>query len=509
MTTEVAMKCEIEKVRLLEDRAFVTRTLRGQYPPGQHRISVPNLTPVLVDKSLSVRVAAGVVEIHDSRVNRRPVVKSQQNSAKVQELRRRIEELDGEWTSLQERLSAVDQTIEMKQSLFATWLRECSEDVVWGRGESETRPAKADSLKQSIRGSVLNRQEIAKELQELSLLRDDLSEQLANLTTPTDGLRAALEIDARVSGEAEIVLEIEYCVPAACWRPYHTARWQGDKLHFSAQACVWQNTGEDWENVALSFSTQRAALGTEPPRLNRDVLRLKKKQKTVVVETREESVQVLEKTVETVPGIDDGGETLNLSAPHRGSIHSDGRPHRVELFDFETDAVREMKVLAEMSPCLFLNSRQSNRSSKPLLSGPVDLVKGSGLVGRAQVEFVSPGQEFVLSWGPDPSVRVHREHREGKQDSSFASSWLNKTHYVELHLSNLGTQAKSFEVTERIPVSELKYVKVEQDLEKTSPRAKADENGFVHWNVALEGRGRETLKLEYTVSRKKQVEGEL
>lgn len=509
MTTEVAMKCEIEKVRLLEDRAFVTRVLRGKYLPGQHRISVPNLTPVLVDKSLTVRVAEGGVEIHDIRVKRRPVVKSQQNSAQVQDLRKRVEELDGELVALQERLSGIEQTLEMKQSLFATWLQECSEDVIWGKAESETRPAKADNLKQSIRGSVLNRQEIVKNLKELHVLREDLGNQLTSLILPTDGLRAGLEIDARILGEEEIVLEIEYCVPAACWRPYHTARWLGNTLRFSAQACVWQNTGEDWDNVALSFSTQRAALGTEPPRLNRDVLRLKKKQKTVMVETREESVQVLEKTVETVPGIDDGGEVLNLDAPHRTSIPSDGRPHRVDLFDFETEARKEMKVLAEMSPCLFLNSRQSNGSSRPLLSGPVDLVKGSGLVGKANVDFVSPGQEFVLSWGPDPSVRVHREHREGKEDSSFASSWLTRTHSIELHLSNLGTQQKSFEVVERIPVSELKYVKIEQDLDKTSDKKKADENGFVRWQLTLEGRGRETLKLEYTVSRKKQVEGEL
>ena len=495
------MKCEIEKVRLLEDRAFVTRRLSGHYSPGQHRISVSDLTPVLVDKSLTVRVMAGLVEIHDSRVARRPVVKSLQNSTEVQELRKRIEKLDADQVSLHERLLAVDQTIRLKQSLFQTWLRECSEDVVWGRAESETRPARADSLKQSLRGSVLARQEMAKNLEEMHRLRDDLGSQLTNLVLPTDGLRAVLEIDAQVSGEEELVLEIEYCVPAACWRPYHTARWDEDKLHFSAQACVWQNTGEDWTNVALSFSTQRAALGTEPPRLNRDVLRLKKKQKTVVVETREESVQVLEKTVETVPGIDDGGEVLKLDAPHRASIPSDGRPHRVGLFDFESDAIKEMKVLAEMSPCCFLNSRQSNRSSRPLLPGPVDLVKGTGLVGKANVEFVAPGQEFVLSWGPDPSVRVHREHREGKEDSSFASSWLNKTHYVELNLSNLGIQEKNFEVIERIPVSELKYVKIEQDLEKTSPKARADENGFVKWQVTLEGRGRETLKLEYTVSR--------
>ena len=53
------------------------------------------------------------------------------------------------------------------------------------------------------------------------------------------------------------------------------------------KSIVRRDTGEDWNDVDLLFSTQRPSLGTEPPLLSNDVLRLKKKEAQVHVETRE------------------------------------------------------------------------------------------------------------------------------------------------------------------------------------------------------------------------------
>jgi len=49
------------------------------------------------------------------------------------------------------------------------------------------------------------------------------------------------------------------------WRPLHEARlFADDRLLMSSSAVVWQNTGEDWSNVDLSFSTALSSLGVEP-----------------------------------------------------------------------------------------------------------------------------------------------------------------------------------------------------------------------------------------------------
>lgn len=502
------MDCPIQKVRLLEDRAFVTRCFTKEMEAGQHKLILEQFTPVAVDKSLNVRGSSGL-EIHDSRIVRRPLVESKKSSQEAQRLQEQVEQLNIELKLTEERASVCGRTTEAVHELFTEWLKQSAEDVVWDKANPEEWPEAVDRLRSSLMQSAEQETDLRQEVAKLREKREDLVSQLDNLAQPNDDIHARLEIDLELAEPNSVELEIEYCVPAACWRPYHRAEWSGDELNFRAQACVWQHTGEDWSDVQLSFSTQRAVLGTEPPKLSRDLLSLQKKQKTVVVETREESVKVLEKTVEQMPGIDDGGEVLNLEAPHTASIPSDGRPYRVELFCFQGQAEAERTVLAELSHCLFLNSRQTNTSTFPLLAGPVDLVKGSGLVGKSSVEFVAPGQSFVLSWGPDPSIRVHRVGSTGKEDSSFASSWKSTEHKVEINLSSLGEEAKSFEVTERIPVSELKHVKIEQHIDKTTGKKKADENGFVKWKIDLPGRGRKKLELAYTLSKKKSVEGNI
>ncbi|MBF0188165.1 MAG: DUF4139 domain-containing protein [Magnetococcales bacterium] len=62
------------------------------------------------------------------------------------------------------------------------------------------------------------------------------------------------------------------------------------RIRFEIDACVWQRTGENWENVQLHFSTERPSLGAESPPLLEDRLQLRPVEKSFTVETREERV---------------------------------------------------------------------------------------------------------------------------------------------------------------------------------------------------------------------------
>ncbi len=94
------------------------------------------------------------------------------------------------------------------------------------------------------------------------------------------------------SADGEVEVRIDYVVPNALWRPLHTARLLGgSRVQFTSSAAVWQDTGEDWKDVELRFSTARSSLGTEPPLLRQDLLTVKKKNETVLVQARQVQVQ--------------------------------------------------------------------------------------------------------------------------------------------------------------------------------------------------------------------------
>lgn len=507
--TEQTVKAPIERVLLQEDRAFVTRRISLELKSGNHRLTVEAVAPVLSDKTLMGKLRRGTGSLIDVRPLRRPRVDSESESEEAAKCRERVKEKDQELTLLRGRQAALADTLRGTESLLARWLKETAQDVVWGTAKPKSWDKDFQKLTQS-------QSELAQEMVEFRLEIErgeeqyrDLKAQLGNLTTVSDEVAAKLEVDLELEKDGEVELELEYCVPGACWRPQHRAHWQDGRLRFQSQACVWQNTGEDWEQVQLVFSTQRAVLGTEPPRLERDRLSLQKRDKQVVLQTREESVKVLEQAAPSMPGIDDGGEVLTLKAEGKSTVRSDGHPHRVPLFSFECEAGMSQIVTAELALAAFQKTRQSNGADVPLLAGPVDLVKECGLVGRGWVDFVAPGQSFDLSWGPQPAVSVHREYSRGKEDSSILSGWKTRPRNVEIHLTNLGKEPQLMEVVERIPISELKEVKIEQQLKKTTDKVEPDEHGFLRWQVELAPRDRKTICLEYLVSKKKNVEGEV
>ena len=207
-----------------------------------------------------------------------------------------------------------------------------------------------------------------------------------------------------------------------------------------------------------------------------------------------------------VPGIDDGGQAIQLRAAHKASIPSHGKPVRIALASFSCAAELENVPMAEICPEVVQKSRQRNTSTHPLLAGPVDLIRESGLIGRGSVLYVAAAEPFTLGWGPLASLRAVRSCRQGNEEKDdLLGGWVRVKHTVEFTLSNLSSESHAVAVWERIPVSELKQVEVVFDPKLSSPGAIPDANGFLTWQVELGARARHHLKLAYSLRRRKEV----
>jgi len=250
---------------------------------------------VIVDKSVAVTLSS-LVQLVTSQIVRKnvrglpPAGPPPEEPIKVDAVA--LELLEDEWRSA--------------DALYAELLMMIAEQAAWGKSDLEGWSAQLD---------------------EVMGWKDRLEERRLELTPPPIGrpasavrfaeksLRSAevlLDLYAEEATRLELVLE--YCVPLATWRPYHQAEFLDDQMHFSAEARVWQNTGEDWNEVELVVSTERQSLGALPPAIPQDRLNTRKRNGEVVVQRRE--VEVLSLSTQSpgeaargvdVPGIDDGG----------------------------------------------------------------------------------------------------------------------------------------------------------------------------------------------------------
>jgi uncharacterized protein (TIGR02231 family) len=500
----------VSAVVLLEDRAQVTRKATVALDAGSHALLIEAVTPLLADRSITARFI-GSGRLDETRVHRQWRVGAEERPPEAAELERELRRLTRALDDQELHLERGRHQREMVEGAIQLYVDNVNRVMPF----SELfEPRWAEDLHTLLQGlQDADAELLGLQREHEALQREHGAAQIhAGQVLRIDHVLAAdLWLDVTADAPGEVTLEVEYTVPCALWRPIHRATLDADTVRVECEAAVWQATGEDWSDVQLRFSTARPTLRAEPPLLHDDLLRVRRKaDKKVAVEVREQAIATTgegrSEEADGLPGVADGGETRLLDAAVRTTVVADGRMRRIPVLAFDAPAEIDRLCCPERAPLVHLRSRQVNTASQPVLAGPVDLIRNGGYVGRTEVGFVAPAERFALGWGSQDGLRVRREVHE---DSETARLTGKKTHTtrVELFLSNLDDRPATFDVQERIPVSEIDKVKVEVDRKKTRPAASPDDDGIVTWRVELPPHGTDEIELVYSVIATSKVEG--
>jgi uncharacterized protein (TIGR02231 family) len=508
----------VVKVTVLEDRALVERRGEVSLPPGTHSLRVEGLSPLAVDRSLQVSLSGGaIIGAHVGRTWKEQVPERLREHATA--LGRRIEALEEAVRIAAGDVQRQEARLGVANAARQDVLRAISEEAGAGKAAPDTWH---QHLAQ-VRAEVIRTEEALRQAHKRETrVRHELAEAQgarAHHEQPEKKLLTSARVEVSHPTGGKAVLTVAYLVPCAVWRPAYRATLRpqegGERVTLECEAVVWQRTEEDWTDVELAFSTARPTLGASPPRLEEDRLYLRDKtvqeKQTVEVSVREEAIQTAgeggARRTEEMPGLDDGGEALTLKAPHRVTLPSDGAPHRVPLFQFTAPATSELVGTPEHSPLVHRVARFENPGPAVLLAGPVDLVRTSGYVGRAQLSFAGVGERVKLGFGSEDTLRISRQV-ETKLDTNRLTGRRVRTHFVKLFLSNTGTQAETLVLEERMPVSEVEAVEIELLKDKTQPALpKVSPEGIARFELAAPPRSQRTVDFTYTVSSSAKVAG--
>ncbi len=515
----------VVEVTVQEDRALVRREASVTVPAGISRLRIEGVAPVLVDKSLTATVHADPMPTPSPRVFGAKAVRwhlteDRQRPEAIAALEQQRREQQAQLATLARQEAAVQGERKRVGAILDSTLAELAQDAGWGATDLAHAHHTLDALAERIAALGQERCTLSAAKARIEQTLADLGQLVAATDTVQAHAAAAIELSLDNPGAAActVQLRVDYLVAGALWRPWHRARLleseQGASVELTCEACVWQATGEDWTDAQLVFSTERPSLGLRPPALQTDHLSLRKKGAAVQVQAREQEIQRVglggddepeTRQAEQLPGIDDGGQVQRLQGRGRSTVPGDGRPYRVPVFEMRSEAQVGLRCIPELAAAVLLRSEQVNTAAHPLLAGPVDLVRGSGLVGRTSILYVAPGERFELGWGPDAALRVSREVEYLEPERKTLSSWTRKPRRVEIKLSNLDATPRDIEVRERIAVSEIDKVQVE--LRSAEPLAAADADGIIAWDVHLEGLGRASVILHWVMVVHDDVQG--
>ncbi|NJL64032.1 MAG: mucoidy inhibitor MuiA family protein [Methylacidiphilales bacterium] len=526
LSTSKIVETEITAVTVYTDRALVTRRGSVELTGEEQKLVINNL-PVSL-KSDSVRVGgSGQTRVRLLGVNVERIYTSEPVAARVSQISQHIEQLDSEMNYLQAQLDGL-----ALQSRFIEGLREKTEEP-FAQSISRKNLSLSETLDfVNFLGSQITEYGIA--TRDYSNRKKDiekelkaLQQQLQQVQTPHPQESFKFVVDIETSGVGEFgskfELEVSYVVNYASWTPVYDVRVNStsSEVNLSYLAEVTQNTGEDWQNVALTLSTAKPGLGTLPPKLEPWYLNIRQAMPFAAAPGAAPEFMKARSISQAQMPEEDGGEdeieaeTVNAEVLREGSvvsfklnsggnIPSDRTPHKTTIFNDNFDCNFGYVAMPRLVSFAYLQTTVKNPADgATLLPGKANIFRDNMFVGTTQLANIAPGQEFKVNLGIDEGLKVERDLVERQVDKKLIGSNRKITFGYRLVVTNLLNQEAKLTLTEQIPKSRHEQIKV--NLNRSNPQIQLGEMGILEWVLKLAPQAKQEVYYQFTVEHPPQL----
>jgi uncharacterized protein (TIGR02231 family) len=529
--TPVASK--ITAVTVYADRARVTRTGTVNLPAGTARLAFPKLPGWIDEGSVRLGIApASAGELVDVQVLKTYLTRP--DDAELRKAQDAVQEITDQMAAQEDERASLDAQARQVDAIRAFSLEKFPKD-------SAAREVKVEEYTGVVKFIGSSLLDIAKAKRELEKKRRELQPELAARQKKLNDLRQRAQLEQRtvvvtVKGTAPqpATLTLTYMLPGATWAPVHELRAANgaEKVAVASFGVVTQTTGEDWDGVALSLSTQNSAAtiripelekllvgGSRPlPRLsggdvdsfglanrryNDQIMLWNGANNSVAVQRdfeRNYKTQAADQDVNTgrfVTLQQQRGTTAHFAGLGAQLIRTDGRPVRVPIGRVELAAQPKIVAAPEMSLNAVRTAELSNSGREPLLPGKVLLYVEGAFVGTTEVEFVAPGESFPMFLGVADQIKLSRALDKKNSELTWTGKRTRMQVSYVVTVENLADQPVSLQLGDRVPVSETDEVRVLNT--KLTPAVKPDIKGLVKWDVKLAAKESKEFRLEYTL----------
>jgi uncharacterized protein (TIGR02231 family) len=330
----------------------------------------------------------------------------------------------------------------------------------------------------------------------------DLDTSIADVEAQLGRLQARDRVHLRdvlvdVLVDRPAAMDVEYLVAEAGWRPLYDLRTAADgtSVDLSYRAQVWQQTGEEWSDVALVLSTaqpQRGAQGPDPvpvrlriasPRPAAAPAAELSKARTELARGKLAALGYVgdeaEEPASTV--VLPQGLSVQFRLPRPETISSRDRPSTVLVGEQKLAVSLERVCVPALDTTVWVRGLTKNATPWTMLPGAAAVYFGQDYVGQSWFgEPVLPEQEFTLHLGADQGLKVERvKTDELHEEPGLFSKRQVDTLAWRVRLSNLGaTPARadgSVDVLVREAIPQPADERIEVELGGESHRALTDE----------------------------------
>lgn len=504
---DIPLSSDVESVTLYPKGAAIVRNVPFSVPAGRHQLILTDLPTSTPLGSVRVEVAGATMGSVTTRRDFVPPRDARTTDA-IEAAEAKVKSLEDD---LRNRRGAIART---RLEADAARARAAFLEQL-GSGEGLSQLAVPDlrrlagmigeetlSALQAAHDATLRADQAERGLEELEEQLEKARQALEALV-PEDEDRALLAVAVETEAATEGTLMVTYTTGAAGWTPVYDLKLSRKTggLEIERGAFLYQTTGENWKDIAVTLSTIRPAEQTVPseiwPWLRRiydptapqpePAPRLQAEADgftgAVAEPAMEEEAISVTKAEAEIDGI-----AVTYEYPGDVSVASEADRVRLALGTLKTraDLVAQAVPLGDSSA--FLVARITNDTGELILPTHEAMFYLDGrFVGRQFLPLIPSGDEAELSFGPIDGLRLRRTvlgRSEGDRGVISKSSDLAEE--VRIEIDNLTGEAWPVRLLDRVPYSE------QEDLDITwsATLRPAEENvdgkrGVMAWEFDL------------------------
>ncbi|GHA47354.1 hypothetical protein GCM10008927_10210 [Amylibacter ulvae] len=350
--------------------------------------------------------------------------------------------------------------------------------------------------------------------------RDNARQALDAITKPIATDQAEVTLTLRAERPYVGPLQMKYVSHAIAWSPkynLHVAQEAAaGTLSIDRRATLYQATGEDWANVAVTLST--ADLGGELQTTMPwpDIKRLLDPQ---VMQKSMGSRQLSDKMMapqeaEVMMAMAEDAPTPNVGERIKGqtiefelnalvtmiSSNNSGAVFEIDTIDIPVDLFAQANAARDEKA--FLYAELENETGGNLLAGSAQIYRDGAYMGEGQFPAITAGDSIDLALGPIDGLLIERRtvsRADGDRGIITSSNSLQLRY--ETKINSLLDYAIDLRIFDNIPVSESEDLVIKEVLSpKPTEREIDGKRGVLRWDFDMQPNATQTLNTGYDMT---------
>jgi uncharacterized protein (TIGR02231 family) len=496
----------LEEARIFLQGAQIYRTAQAQVPAGTHEIIITDL-PVQIDaNSIQLRGQGDFTILSVShRVN---YLESPQVTNELAMLRDSLEYYK---TQLEVK-QAILKVYEEEESLILTNKSiggsEAGVKVADLRAVSDFFRSRLAEVKQL---QINTRQEVNKLQERHSRIRNQIGQISARQNQAVGQIVVTTSSSRAVRGN----FDFSFVTMQAGWNPLYDIRADETSrpLNVAMKANVFQNTGEDWNNIQLTLSTGSPAYGGQKPNLSPWFLRFiqpialreapargARMAPTQEMYNADDEVMIMVDMAKSVMEVVTISETqttteYRISIPY--TIPTGNQKQMVEVQKTELTAGFEYYTVPKLDRDVYLVGKVTGWEEFIRLPGEANLFFEGTYVGKTFIDPANTSDTLELSLGRDRGIVIERNRLTDVTRKGILGRRVTETVGWELVARNNKRQPITLNIQDQIPLSTDGVMEIR--LEEQSGAIHQESTGFLTWKINLSPGETQKRQLRYTV----------